>query len=374
LIEIKGQFVFRASIGGIVDFINLTDLVSFEVEESSGNTPATFKIDFFTDNDTIIKLMNEGNPLEVQFGEDSNNLEPTSLYFTDFDITTNGDRTRYSGNGFATEMDYFINTKSFISSKKSGVEVIRERFFGVKRFNIDKSQDEQVWIQHGITDRQFINNLLAHSYIPNSFLLSAILSAPQLIVKDAAKEIKDKEDNPDWIFSISDRGNNVVPYAGDFALSVNSGLMNNLVGYGREKFIYNIEQGTSSALNVLPKPILSIVKNLAKKQKIEKKYTGTTIINENIHSNYHKAYLNFLVNSVILNTITVEASFGDKFRRIKPLDVVLFKDRARSNKTTTNDFTTGLYFVSKVRRTIQNADLTISVTLNRESFNRVQTS
>jgi hypothetical protein len=374
MIEVKGQYIFSASIDDIKDFIQVTDLISFEVDERCGNIPPMFKLNFRTNNDKILTKLNEKYPVLVQFGENLETFDLMSLYTSEIDYQGEGDVSNIFISGFALATSYTIAPKYYISEKQSGISVLKSRLAGLSTpvFNTDVSNDSQHWIQYNIPDRPFFNQLIAHSYSENSFFMSAIRSDNKFVVKDAKKESSLKADNPDWIFSRGESGNKIIPYAGDYSIKVRSGLLTNLVGYGRERVIYEIEKGTTNFVNQMPSPLLALTKQLAKNAAIEKKYTGSYAMNDNVHKNYYKAYLNFLVNNVMLGAISTTLSFSDKYRRISPLDWVMFKNDSKKDKGQAHEYISGFYIVARVVRQIINADLTVRVELCRESFNRIK--
>lgn len=374
MIEIKGQYIFSASIADLSDFIAPTELVLFRIVERCGNIPPSFRLEFTTENDKILSLLNDGNALKIQFGESLENFEDMELYVSNFSFKGTGERLAFVIEGFAFEPDYTISTKTMISDKKSGIEVIKEKLSGICNVvsNVDRSMDSQNWIQHNITDRLFINQLLARSYSPNSFFLSAITSDKQFIIKDVLKESMTKASSPDWIFSKSDTSKNAVPYSGDYDLQVASGLMSSLVGYGRERVIAEIANGNTKFVNQVPSVYLALTKEIVRKASIEKKFVGTALQSENMHPNYHQAYLNFVVNSIMMGAITIMTQFDDKYRKIRPADWVLFKGEGKKNSTGSSEYTSGFYVVSEVERVISNSELKFIVTLARESFNQAR--
>lgn len=374
MIEVKGQYVLSVSISDIEDFISVTELVEFQIEESSGNIPPSFFMDFYSSNDKLITKLNEGFPLLVQFGETVNSIDNLELYISGFTELGDGDRKRYTLNGFASPPDYTISPKILLTNRGSGIATLKSLVSQTLTpvFNVDVSSDNQVWLQHNISDRMFFNQLISHSYSENSFFLSAYCADKKFVIKDARVEAGLKADKPDWVFSNIDTDSNAVPYNGDYPLTTQTGLLNSLVGYGRERIIYEIEKGNSSFVNQLPHPVVALTKELAKKVSIQKKFAGSFAQTGNMHPNYYKAYLNFLVNSVMLNAVTVELRFSDRYRRIRPLDWVIFKNDSKANRKDSNEYSSGFYVVSTVRRRISNLDLTTTVNLGRESFNRIK--
>lgn len=372
MIQVENQYIFAASIGDIDDFLEVQDFIIFSVTEQCGNIPPNVTFSFYIKDERIFTRLNDSNPLRIRFGENLDNYEDMEISSFDFDFNNEGERTRISLTGLVGISDYNIAAKTYISDKKSGIEVLKNRVSTIFTpfFNTDSSNDEQHWIQHNIPDRHYFNKIISHSYSENSFFLSAITSDSRFIVKDIALEARQKADNPDWKFVYEEDGVKTIPFQGDYAFSVNSGLVNNLVAYGREKVIYDIEEGNTSLLNVFPRPYIALVKDIARKSSIEKKFSGSVVTNDNVHPRYHKAYLNFLVNSIILGSISTTLTFDDKYRRVRPLDWVIFKSPSKVNQNTINEYTSGFYIVSQVTRTIENTDLKINVTLMRESFNR----
>lgn len=374
MIEVKGQYIFSASVDGFPDFLTVRDLVYFRVEETCGNVPASFIFQFFTREDEIVTKLNDAYPIQIQFGESLEDYEGIELYASNFKHRPESDRILISLEGFCIEPDFNIASKIRSFKNMSGLSALREASNGLlnPKFNVQESQDSQTWLQYNLADRQFFNQVLSHSYSADSFFLSAIRANKDYIVKDAVLESSLKSDQADWVFDNLAVSANAIPYGGEYEVDVQTGILNNLVGYGREKILYEIESGNESFLNMLPKPVVALTRDLAKKSSIDHKFTGPSFLNENVHDNYQKAYLNFLINNILLGSITIELSFKSLFRDVAPLDWVMFKAPSKNVRGASNEYVSGFYIVSSSVKEIRDSELRTSVRLNRESFNLIR--
>jgi hypothetical protein len=374
MIGVEGQYVFRFKIGDRDDFINEEDLHIFKLHEEAGNVLPTFLLSFDTIDDSVMKLIHEGNDLEVSFGRDLNSLQDISLVVTSVAPIRSGDSKRnISVTGLMSKLPYISTDRVSISDSKSGIEVLKEitsRYFNTTNFNITKSIDKMYWVQSSLTDRQFINQLWMHSDVPDSFIACGISSDGNFILKDIKKDLKTKFK---WRFTNDQVEKNDIGFDGDFVINLNSGFINHWVGYPREKLIYDLEAGTESKIMETATPITALTTEISRRADIEKRYAVAGVQNENVHANFWQAYLRNLTNLGVLGSVGLILSFGNRFEKIRVLDQVMFKeDDVATPKGESSEFLSGIYFVSSVTRILQNRQFATTVKIARESFNQLK--
>lgn len=376
-IGVEGQYIFSASIDRYNDFIEEDDLIEFTIIEEVGNVLPTFSMAFVSSNEDILRLLNEGNIIKIQFGKDRNDIEDIKLSTNKLKTAKEGgDKRIYEISGFATDINYLTDHFQTILSKKSAVEATLEvasKSFKIKS-NIRKSSDSQVWIQYNISDKRFVNEIYTHADIDDSFLAIAILADGTFVLKDVLKDIDRNFSNLyDWKLTqdVIDESKDI-RYDPDYLIDSNAGLINNWIGYGKNTFVNNMVTGVQDEVLEQPKTVLSLSKDVDKNSEIDKRYAGEVVINENVHENFHSSYNHNVLSLANLSKIENTVSFSDRVYKVKPLDLIMFSDRATDRDNQANEQVSGLYIISKVARTIMSKRVVTTLALNREAFNKVK--
>lgn len=376
MISVEGQYYFSANLSDEQDIVTPENFESFTLIEQAGNVLPTFAFIFTAKTDRYLSKLNEGSKLKVQIGKDFDSASDASLAVSKFTSSRKGRTERqYVCKGFLDKTKYHTDAGFLITDSVSGIEAVKQvvskNFQPV--FNIDKSLDSQKWIQHGNNDRDFVNKTIMHSYAANnSFYATAITADNKFIVKDIKKEAKDRANNYQYILAnISSTDPRVLNYNSDFEIQSSTGFMNNFVGYGREQLVYDLEKGTETSVLETPDPVVALTREIARKADIEKKFVGSAMQNRNTHSNYWRAYQNNLNNLAMMSSVKVIVTVPG-FTKIRPLDLVMFKDFSVENETESAEFQSGVYIVTKTIKTISGNDFNTTLELVRESFNQIR--
>jgi hypothetical protein len=372
-IGVTGQFLFQFSIGGKKDFIDEHDFIDFTLVEEAGNALPTFHLAFNTQDDSVIPLLNEGNTLQVSFGKDFNSIISVPLAVTGMDVHREGhNKNLISVTGVYGAIPYLSNNKVLITTAKSGVEVLKDT---TKKYftwmgNIDKSADSQQWAQYNISDRAFVNNVWMHSDISNSFIAVGISSDGNFICKDIKKDLG----NPyTWRFGriVEDDKRDII-IDGDPAVNIKTGLMNAWMGYGRERLVYNMETSLNTMVLEQQSAVTAITASLAKSKDVQARFASVGIQNDNVHPNYWRAYQRNLTNLSAFLNVAVTVSFQNKFVPVRVLDQAMYKASSPTTMNQSSEYLSGIYYVTKVVRSVNNSQMVTSVQLNRESLNQVR--
>jgi hypothetical protein len=372
-IGVVGAYLFKFSLNNNNDFIDEPDLISFSIHEQAGNLLPTFELNFLTDDETIFPLLNEGNDLQVSFGSGYNDLVTIPLATSKVQSVPSGSAKRQiTVMGLYSAIPYITNPNMQITNVQSGISTIIQiagKSFNVQS-NIQSSTDSQSWIQHTQSDKSFIDDIWLHCNLPNSFPALGISSQGNFILKDIKTDLK----NPyRYRFTQIVKNSNDIYFDGDPVLTSNTGFINSWVGYGREKIIQNVDKGTDSTEQVIPKPVMALTSQLAKAAGINSVFDGIGIQNSNIDTNYWNSYLNNLTYLGMFGALDVTVSFQNKFIPIQILDQINFKDQKIDQQyPTTSDYNTGIYYVSKISRNVGNKAFNTVVSFSRESFNGIQ--
>jgi len=373
MIGLENQYLFKFSIADKHDFIQEGDLTLFKIVEEAGNTLPKFELIFSTQDEKVFGCLNEGNVLKISYGKDKNDLIDSSLIIASSNGARSGQKKRQIRLvGLLAKTGYISDTKKKITDKISGIEALKETVepYFKTDFNIEKSNDSQYWIQPNTTDKMFVNDCWLHSNLNKSFPVCGITMDGIFILKDLKKDLKNKFK---WRFISTPSASNDIRYDEDFGIDINSGFLNNLIGYGREKLIYNFEEGTEEYKVEEMTSILALTKKLGRRKDAINRFSSIGIHNENKHENYENTYLKNLTHLAMFGSLKISVSFQNNFVPIKILDSVMFKDDdVNENNNASSEYHSGLYYVGLVARILQHKQFVTTVHLGRESLNQLK--
>jgi hypothetical protein len=369
MVGINSQYVLKFSLGPLNDFIANQNLISYTIVEQVGNMLPNFELIFVAHDDEILSYINEGNTLKVAMGVDEDNLIDNDLVITRVNISKVGDgRRRILLIGVQDSLGYLSNTKMQITAAKSGVEVVSDVVsdYFTTDFNVLSSSDSQNWIQPNIPDREFVNQVALHSYLPTSFIATAITADGDFRLMDMKRKMKS---GFNWRFSQETENDYDIPYSGYFPIDINTGLINNIAGYGRDRLVNEIEEGTSAIQYEDTSPIMS-QSTLSRNTSIDRRATEDRFTNDNVHDNYWKAADRNRQHQLVFSSVRTTVTFVNFFKAIKPLDIAMYVDEGVGLETDDiAEHQSGYYVVSKVARNIVGDTFSTVVELVRESFN-----
>lgn len=388
-VGVIGQYYISFQIGSLVDFIREEDLLEFAIAEEAGNTLPVFRLSFESENEDLLGLLNEANVLKISFGLNRDATHEVSLTIKSLQSRKTGpDRRFYGVEGCLSQSTYVLNPHVYITDKISGVEAIKQTIGFQNYFswdsNIpnDKSLDSMRWVQPNITDRVFVSNIWLHSYLPESFLAVAISSfgggrsigsasdrpsQGSFIIRDVKEHIR-KSGSQAWKLTQTPQSTFDIPYSTDYAIEVTSGDVNKKIGYGRQLISLSLENGDETEFYEDVVPILGNTSEIVRNRDIWASYGGTVVQNENVHKNYWQARLKNMGYLAVMSTVKLTVSVSHRFLKIKPLDLVLFKDVSTKGSGIAG-YHSGLYLVGKVTRQISQRRLKMQLELYRDALN-----
>jgi len=371
MLSVKGQYYFLFKLGNKEDFIDHRNLLSFNLIESVGNNLPIFDLSFYSNDTDLIKLLNENNILTISLGKDQNKAISIELIISKSEFQVESDKYYlfYLG-GYLNKINYINNNKKSIQ-EGSGVEVIlktAKNYFNNKvNSNIIKSSDKMNWVQPNISDRDFIDSIYLHCDLKDSFPVMAINSYSEFILHDFKKLLANKAK---WVFTYVRDSNdkNIILYSNPPMFSINSGYINNLSGYCNKKYIHNMISGNGVDIITNNKLLLVNNKNFNKSNLVTNKTQAHRNINENVHSNYWISYLYNLNNLSLFSTVSCDLVVSGEFLDIKLLDKVIVNTKSL-RKVSAEEYSTGVYIISKISMNLSNQNLTYQIKFNRENIN-----
>jgi len=400
---IEGKFSFQLSIGNKEWEISPPSLLRFLVDEEAGNVAPAVQLDFTTKDASILKYLNEGNVVKVTAGglqrlshESTNGREVSNEYQKmEISITIVRLQVKYElfpyiqiyCSGIAGNYDYLFTPRMRVINQKNSLDAIKDIVNNNGKFSrLDSTVklspiDTQNWIQYNITDMEFLSEVWLHSYIPDKVMLVGINSMGSFVIRDSACILQDlKNKNYKYTFtnnfSNSDSNNKKLIQYGGVLFSQSNSIMNLGYTYGRERVVYNLEQGTEAIeLPEINNAWLSLSAKLNRKDTIAKMAAHNRMINTNVHSKYNYAYDYNVGRLSALSSTNLIISFSGKFindlQILDPINVTVNKmDSSQLN----SQYESGGYIVAKITRSIMNGSLNTTVVGCRESVNEMSGS
>lgn len=354
MIGVNGQFLLVFGLNSLSGFIRLEDFRSFYVKEEAGNNLPSFKLSFDCDT-AILGMLNESSNLAISMGSSMNDLVTTTLYITEMETGRIGDRRRVVCQGMLATPGYLQNRRTGITSKKSGVEVVKDvasRYFNFDT-NINQSSDKQNWIQNNLPDKQFLSNAWLRSDLPGSYPAVAVSALNNTFILRDVKKLTSS--NPIWYFQPTDEGagGNVIPYHGDYSVKNMSGFVNSWAGYERKQAVFNIDKGLADMIGGLAENFMAGASSLMQRgasggiDAIGKSLF--TVATANMHANYHQAHANNMRQLAIASSFKVSLGYTKIFAPIRVLDTAFFMEDSTATSGAA-EYASGDYLVSKVER------------------------
>ena len=382
MIGINGQFVFGVTLGSFHDFLSLGDLMEFTIIEDAGGVLPTYLLTFKIFDDAILSVLNDGNQVQVSFGQSKDNVTNVTLSIFSHSIQPQGNNCKVVTLIGLLHRPDFLTTAKLVnySEKLSTIEVIKmvaARNFQVVS-NITKSYNPHVNIQPNITDKEFLNKIWTHADLGDSFPVVGINVRGEFMVHDFKKLL---QAGHKWKIGMDKDAIEISP---DYVSSSNAGFVN--AQYARRANTMSMDAGSVTSLlgSANPLMILSKYLNVGNVPTINNiiglkapslpgiKNSMPAFINDNVSSTYATAHLNNTqrLASFSSNKLTLTL-LPHQYIPVSVLDIVMFK-QPHSNRQGSAEQESGLYIVTKVARTIENSMLLTTLQLSREGMNSQQ--
>lgn len=363
MIIVENQFCLAFNIGGKSDIIQVQDLYEFTLVEEAGNIMPHFKLRGKV-SPAIVKYLNEANNLEVTLGTTPNDVSIVSLFITGIVSAPNEQSYDIACEGMLARPGYFSNCRTGITDKKTALEVIRsiaERYFEFDT-NVSATDDSQYWIQYGISDRQFLQQVWMRSYITSSWSSVAVThQRNQLRYYDMSKKAKEAAK---WRFSTAPQGNEIL-VQGSSPMESSAAFQNAYKGYAPGQRMFDTQEATDTKAQAQVDVLLAPRAERPKRDDITTgRIPAGAVRTANMHAHYHEAIQTNEAHNSIFSGFGIQVQYVGKFNLIAPLDRAFYSDPSIS---ATAEFIGGDYFVSKVVRTFSGMSLVTRVHLTREA-------
>jgi len=351
------------------DFLDAGDLITFMVVEDAGNILPTFKLIFKTRDIKVISYLNEGATIQASFGGKDLATIPINLVC----ISVVMSRTGYNFfsiaiTGIYDALNYLIKPQIRILPNQSAIEtlnsVVSEYF--TTDFDPTSSEDSQSYIQHNITDKKFAQHLVEQAKFSDSACISGITFDGFFRIRD----LKTLASKPyAWKFTkeVKDSAKDIC-YTGEAVLESSSGILNSISGYGRKIYALNYDSGLSSIESESTTSVFSNSKAPSRKDSVSERMGAIVPISENMDSEFYNTKLRNSMYNTTCSAYKKTVRFIRCFKRVRILDLVMLSETSINNNNSL-DYTSGLYVITKVVRTLSAGIFQTTCELCRESLN-----
>ena len=238
--------------------------------------------------------------------------------------------------------------------------------------DVDSSNDQQVWIRHGMTGYLFLLEVARTAYLNDtSAYLAAITREGELRYFNVGER---RFQEPIWRFVSADVLSDL-PGANEMTVvsyytTIDSGLLNRFAGYGdlgKEFRIVDGIDGTPEDIAVRSLDKSTSVLQVNSELLEPTRYQNSPWNVGNVHDNYTKASLQ---NTRILSTFsTNQRVYTTNNRGVNLLDraEVLIHNQS-GNRDLSRDFMSGTYFVDRIVSNFAPKGTTFGFNLTREGF------
>lgn len=378
-VGVDGQYVCDVTIGGVSVFDggHPDTLRNLVLRQRCAGVMPVLKMEFLVRDDLDVGRFNEGNALVVRFGAFRDAVLSGGFYIVKSSVSDFGaDERLVKLECVLDKPDYAVATRLGVSGgRKSAIDVLRGvlgRSFGVFDTNIEVSGDVQVWWRPSMPDRQFVAEVLGRMNLVGSFPLMSVLALnDECRVMDMVKLFRD----PSWVLeSVASRGGDGgrddrrrIPILPGSVFDVDSGALNQLYGYrsrlrqvvwGSGEYV-DFEDGTV--------PRLSAVEDWNRHSISGGSRLGVyKVLTGNHHAKYHEVKLTNVAQAARYSSFKGVVSFNDRYRNVKPLDVVELKESGIAGGVSSEGLS-GAWIVSGVSHRVRGDQYSATLYLNREA-------
>ena len=334
-----------------------------------------------TSYDLLEQLVKAQSTFIVSFADKQENVEEDLEFsITNFSVAqseTTGE-VNYTLYGVLKSEDYDKECRIRSWHDKNSYEVIRELENKDLTIDVDslyESTDNQNWVQHNCSDKEFITRTLKYAYIEEGDVpLCGINLRKQIKIVSMKKQFKDAADNQDSLVKFSNTDEGMYRFR-SYRVDTQRGLFQKAFMDGREQPVIDMHvKGKQGQTNVIWSAILNM---FAIKTDENKEYvpTGTygsgndypILVNAgNCHQNYYKAYINNTRAKALLTSLNIVLDIDQSYFKdedLSILDIVEFRPVSADQKPIKE--LTGNYMVTKKVIHFENRSSGTQLTLSR---------
>ena len=396
-LSVNGQYYVRISIVSIdqttkaevreyKDFIDTDCFGELVIDEQGRNYLPVMKIAFKLYEYGVLPYLNQGNKVRIVLGRNAETARTSDFIILGTDVRSEGRMAKQVILSCMFDcFPYLRENRVHIYPNMSSIGVLKEVFsrsgypFSLD-FGDSSPSDVQNWIQPGLTDRAFVNQVQVHCNYPDSFMAFGITSSGVVRVRDFTSHVGGG--GYDWRFVLkpSDSEKDIV-YEGDLQDVSEPGAMNLWKAGGSRILVYDMESGSLplEQSSFMDPGLLSLSKSWNLRLGSASKVADVEYHGSNTFGDSEVAVSRNMQGLSAYSAQKVTLSFELGYRDVQVLDVVyvvdpdsLYKKNEETNRgsrqlSLQSANLSGRYLVSKVTRGINDRIFYTAVELCRES-------
>ena len=370
MIGYQNQFLMRANVNGIDDFVTGENLVKCTVRESVGLRPPTVDMVLKIKEENLLSQLKEGQVIQMSMGKSTDDLKDFQFYVL-FQNVTQIDRQNYliRLSGVTTDPNYFselsIEGKAPELSIDRLKEVVSRRFTWHGGNTGASPDDEQIWLQTAMTDKDFLFKLWAHSFMEDNMFLPCITRENEFIYKDLIQIVSSGPKTE----ANQNENSGGIHYDSDFSYTARSGLINEWVGYEFAMLEYDMVEGKKEIPIQTPKSFISLTKQLEQRISQTQQFLGQRYKSRNCHEKYWLAYYKNLQTLANMSANCLKFTYSKQLDDLRPLDMIMFKTTGIGPDTGSAEHLSGLYMIGATTREIMTQEVRTTLECYRETTN-----
>ena len=288
MITLDGNCVVDASIDGSELLSSLTpaSFRSLKILERSGVILPVFELTLLQAGFQLVKDLRKVNSkIKLSYGVSKDTLRTYTYNILNYNSVSSNGQQLFTLTG-VLDVPEFTNVPRIQFIEGTSDQVFN-KISSLKPEVNYSGGDNQIWIQHNNSDKNFVERVLAHSFVSdNNCILGAITSDSQLIITS----LKDAFSSNEAKYNIGISGQNAIKPIG-ISVESDSALWSSFLSEGRSLSILNVEDRSIDHFSSSP---VSVVDNSSNSGVLENVAYPLQLNNGNCHDNYYQAYINNL--------------------------------------------------------------------------------
>lgn len=376
---VNGGYRMSVTIGNREDFLSDDKFIKFVLVEDIGLSLPYWELQFDCVYPDLLRYFNEKQPITIQFGSSTDNLQPLELVIKKpivkpksancHSVVLRGFTAMHSYLETEYKAKYPSEDEQLLTSVELA-KIMASKYGLTFKSNIEQSNDAMVYYQPGLTDYNFLFTEWLHSYYQdNDIIIPAITTKGEMTYNSLSTMIANSNSEQMITFTdVKPENNREIMVNANTGLESNTTISNMLGSYVKYREIYNIDTGEYITVDVSNNtPIISESKTTSVDESISKS-SGFYIQNSNVHANYYKQELVNKQKFFSIQSSRQWVSAPDKIvTNVYPGDLVLYM--TKRNNQQVNDQISGMYLVSRRVISIKNRNTSTNYLLVRENMN-----
>ena len=326
----------------------------------------------------LLRVLNENQPMTIQIGTGTQDLEPIQLTIKKpIIIPQTSSCSSVTLRGFTSIHSYLDKEFKQVypdMTTKDLAEQMAPKYGLIFKSNISATNDKMTYYQPSISDYKFLFTEWLHSYLSdNDLIIPAINLKNEFTYNSLMQLIADCDPETMPTFVDNSPEKDEIQVDTNAPNETSTAFSNNFGNYLKERHIFDVDTGKNIYVNVEnATPIISESKGTSVDGSISKS-SGFYIQSSNVHKNYYKQELVNTQKFCSLQASKQWVSAPDKLiKNVSSGDLALFMTKKDNGQI--NDQTSGLYIVVKKVISIKERKVRTNMLLSRENMNYSKTT